>query len=95
MNIDASDEHIVRDQTQSERSDALRGLREGARMTTDAVCEAGYKASAVMKELGDGAYQFGSKTGARVARQVEAQPLTSALIAASLGVIVGMWLSRR
>jgi ElaB/YqjD/DUF883 family membrane-anchored ribosome-binding protein len=57
--------------------------------------ESGYKASAVMKELGDAAYQAGSRAGARVARRVETQPMMAALIAASLGLIVGMLLPRR
>jgi ElaB/YqjD/DUF883 family membrane-anchored ribosome-binding protein len=73
----------------------LRGLCESARVTTDAICDAGYKASATMKELSDGAYQMGSRAGARVAREVEAQPMTAALVAASLGLIVGVLLPRR
>jgi hypothetical protein len=73
----------------------LRGLRESARVTSDALCAAGQKASAAMQGLGDGAVQFGTRTGARVARQVEAQPMAAAVIAASLGVIIGMLLPRR
>jgi ElaB/YqjD/DUF883 family membrane-anchored ribosome-binding protein len=73
----------------------LNSLRESARVTTDALYDAGYKASAAVKEFGDGAYQAGSRAGARVARQVEAQPMTAALIAASLGLIIGVLLPRR
>jgi hypothetical protein len=73
----------------------LRSLREGARLTTDALCDAGYKASVAVKELGDSAYQVGGRTGARVARQVEAQPMTAALLAASIGLIIGVLLPRR
>jgi ElaB/YqjD/DUF883 family membrane-anchored ribosome-binding protein len=76
-------------------SDAMRGLRDSAQVATDAVCDAGRKASSAMKELGDSAYQIGSRTGARVARQVEAQPMQSALVAASLGLIIGVLLARR
>lgn len=70
-------------------------LRESARLTTDALCDAGSKASAALKELSDGAYQVGSRTGARVVRQVEAQPMTAALVAASIGLIIGVLLPRR
>jgi len=73
----------------------LHGLRESARATSDAICDAGHKASVTMKELGDGAYQMGSRAGASVARQVEAQPMTAALVAASLGLIIGVLLPRR
>jgi ElaB/YqjD/DUF883 family membrane-anchored ribosome-binding protein len=73
----------------------LSSLRESARLTTDALYDAGYKASAAVKEFGDGAYQAGSRAGARVARQVEAQPMTAALVAASLGLIIGVLLPRR
>jgi ElaB/YqjD/DUF883 family membrane-anchored ribosome-binding protein len=89
------------DQSQSGKPDAngeastLHGLRESARITTDALCDAGHKASVAVKEFGDGAYQFGARTGARVARQVEAQPMTAALVAASLGLIIGVMLPRR
>ena len=76
-------------------SDVVGSLRESARLTADAFCHAGYKASAAVKELGDGAYQVGSRAGARVARQVEAQPMTAALVAASLGLIIGVLLPRR
>jgi ElaB/YqjD/DUF883 family membrane-anchored ribosome-binding protein len=73
----------------------LRGLRESARVTGDAFCAAGQKASAAIQELSDGAVQIGSRTGARVARQVEAQPMAAAVVAASLGLIIGVLLPRR
>lgn len=76
-------------------ANVLRGLRESARVTSDALCDAGHKASVTVKELSDGAYQMGSRAGARVARQVEAQPMTAALVAASLGLIIGVLLPRR
>ena len=73
----------------------LSSLRESARLTGDALYDAGYKASAAVKEFGDSAYQAGSRAGARVARQVEAQPMTAALIAASIGLVIGVLLPRR
>jgi len=73
----------------------LRSLRESTRLSTDALCDAGYKASAAVKELGDGAYKAGCRAGAQVARRVEAQPMVAALVAASLGLIVGVMLPRR
>ena len=90
----AAGEHSQARTTNGEAS-VLRGLRESARVTTDALCDAGQKASVTMKELGDGAYQMGTRAGARVARQVEAQPMTAALVAASVGLIIGMLLPRR
>jgi ElaB/YqjD/DUF883 family membrane-anchored ribosome-binding protein len=76
-------------------SDVLRSLRESARVTTDALAGVGYKASAAVKELGDSAYQVGGRAGAQVARRVEAQPMAAALVAAAVGLIVGMLLPRR
>lgn len=107
MNTVNPDEPTVNDHPQQERRDrpgkpevngdanVLRGLRESARATSDALCAAGQKASAAIQELGDGAVQIGTRTGARVARQVEAQPMTAAIVAASLGMIIGMLLPRR
>ena len=104
MSMLNSEDPTVHEDPQPERSgkpetngeaNVLRGLRESARITTDALCDVGHKASVAIKELGDGAYQVGSRTGARVARQVEAQPMTAALVAASLGLIIGVLLPRR
>ena len=107
MNTAKSDDPAGHDSSQSEQpersgkpepygeANSLRGLRESARVTSDALCDAGHKASVAMKEPGDGAYQIGTRTGARVARRVEAQPMTAALVAASLGLIIGVLLPRR
>jgi ElaB/YqjD/DUF883 family membrane-anchored ribosome-binding protein len=76
-------------------SDWARGFRDSARVATDTICDVGRKASVAMKETGEKAYQFGSETGARVARQIEAQPMTAMLIAGSLGLVAGVLLARR
>jgi ElaB/YqjD/DUF883 family membrane-anchored ribosome-binding protein len=73
----------------------LQSLREGTRVTTEAFCDIGHKASVTMTELGDSAYRAGKGAGARVAGQVKAQPMTAALIAASVGLIIGVLLPRR
>jgi ElaB/YqjD/DUF883 family membrane-anchored ribosome-binding protein len=88
---------IEQDNPSSETSDfsAMRGLRENARVAMDALRDASRGASAAVTELGGGAYQVGAKTGAQIARQVEAQPVASVLVAASLGLVAGMLLSRR
>jgi ElaB/YqjD/DUF883 family membrane-anchored ribosome-binding protein len=94
--LNSADHTVANERLGSETtSDLLRSLRESARLTTDALVDAGYKASTAMKDLGDGAYQAGSRTGARVARQVEAQPMTAALLAASIGLVIGVLLPRR
>ncbi len=101
MDAMKSDETAVHDNPHDEavtngEATALRGLRENARLATDALSDVGHKASVVMKELGDGVYQAGSRTGASVARQVEAQPVAAVmLVAASLGLIIGVLLPRR
>jgi ElaB/YqjD/DUF883 family membrane-anchored ribosome-binding protein len=98
MNMFKSDNTSVGETAQrvaNGEASVLHGLRESARATTDAVYDAGHKASVTMKEFGDGAYEMGSRAGARVARQVEAQPMTAALVAASLGLIIGVLLPRR
>jgi ElaB/YqjD/DUF883 family membrane-anchored ribosome-binding protein len=71
------------------------GLRESARATTEALREACRGASAAISELSEEAYQLGSQTGARISRQVEAQPMTSLLVAASIGLVAGVFLARR
>jgi len=79
----------------SGEAESCRGLRESARATTDALREACRGASAAISDLSGEAYQIGSRTGARVSRQVEAQPMTSLLVAASIGLIAGVFLARR
>jgi ElaB/YqjD/DUF883 family membrane-anchored ribosome-binding protein len=74
---------------------SLRGLRESARATSDALREACRGASAAISDLSEEAYQIGSQTGARISRQVEAQPMTSLLVAASIGLVAGVFLARR
>jgi ElaB/YqjD/DUF883 family membrane-anchored ribosome-binding protein len=74
---------------------SYRGLRESARATSDALREACRGASAAISDLSEEAYQIGSQTGARISRQVEAQPMTSLLVAASVGLIAGVFLARR
>jgi ElaB/YqjD/DUF883 family membrane-anchored ribosome-binding protein len=76
-------------------SSTLHGLRENARVAMDALRDAGRGASAAVSELGGGAYQASARTGAQIARQVEAQPMTSVIIAASLGLVAGILLARR
>jgi ElaB/YqjD/DUF883 family membrane-anchored ribosome-binding protein len=74
---------------------ATRQLRENAKVAMDALRDAGRGASAAASELGEEAYQMGARTSAQIARQVETQPITSVLIAASLGLVAGMLLARR
>jgi hypothetical protein len=104
MNTATPDEFTAHEDEERERpgkpetnggAGVLHGLRESARVTGDALCAAGQKASVAMQELSDGAVQIGSRTGARVARQVEAQPLAAAVVAASLAMIIGILLPRR
>lgn len=73
----------------------MRGLRENARIAMDALRDAGRGASAAVSDIGGGAYQAGARTGAQIARQVEAQPMTSVIVAASLGLVAGILLARR
>jgi len=104
MNMVNSEDTAGQGNSQNEGSDkaasngdagVMHSLRESARMTTETLYDAGQKASAAIKDFGDNAYQMGSQTGARVVRQVEAQPVAAALIAASIGMIIGVLLPRR
>jgi|SwirhisoilCB1_FD_contig_41_860065_length_472_multi_4_in_0_out_0_1 ElaB/YqjD/DUF883 family membrane-anchored ribosome-binding protein len=104
MNMVNSEDSAVQANSENDGSDksgsngdagVLQSLREGARMTTETLYDAGQKASAAIKDFGDNAYQMGSQTGARVVRQVEAQPVAAVLIAASIGMIIGVLLPRR
>ncbi len=89
-----SDDGAAVSSAESEYS-AMRSLRENARQAMDALREAGRGASAAVSELGGGAYQAGARTGAQIVRQVEAQPMTAVVVAASLGVVAGVLLARR
>jgi len=70
-------------------------LGEGARATASALRDAYRGASATVSDLSGEAYQIGTKTSAQIARTVESQPMTAVLIAASLGLVAGILLSRR
>jgi ElaB/YqjD/DUF883 family membrane-anchored ribosome-binding protein len=95
MNDEANLHSTASSESEAIASDAMRGLRDGVQVASDTISDASRKATAAVKELGDSAYQFGSRTGARVARQVEAQPMPSVLLAASLGLLIGLLLARR
>jgi ElaB/YqjD/DUF883 family membrane-anchored ribosome-binding protein len=68
---------------------------DNGRHVAEALREAGRGASVAMTEVGGAAYRMGTKTGAQIAHEVEARPMTSVVIAASLGLITGLLLSRR
>jgi ElaB/YqjD/DUF883 family membrane-anchored ribosome-binding protein len=92
---DASHETGAHDQGANGETEILRGLRESARATTDALRDAYRGATAAMSDLSEEACQIGSRTSAQISRQVEAQPMTSVLVAASIGLIAGVLLARR
>ena len=66
----------------------LRGLRENARVAMDALRDAGGAPQPPSPNWAV-APQAGARTSAQIARQVEAQPMTSVIVAASLGLIAG------
>jgi len=70
-------------------------LHKGARFARDTFRDAARGAAVAATGFAESTYDIGTKAGARVVRQVEAQPMASALIAASLGMIAGLLLSRR
>jgi len=76
-------------------SDVLHGLHESARLTTDALCDAGDKPQPPQRNLATVRTRLAAGTGVRVVRQVEAQPMRAALVAAAPGLIIGMMLPRR
>lgn len=78
-----------------EATDAVPTFGDAARATADALRVAGRKASAVMSDLKEEALDTGTKTREQVASRVQAQPMTSVLIAAALGLIAGLFLSSR
>ena len=75
-------------------ADAIPSFGDAARATADALRVAGRKASAVMTEFGEEARDAGVKTRDEVVTRVQAQPLTSVLVAAALGFIAGLMLPR-
>ena len=74
MNEEANVHNDLSSGSETSVSNAMRGLLR-AQVATDTISDAGRKASAVVKQLGDSACEVGARTGARVARQVEAQPV--------------------
>jgi len=93
---EAGRDDLSRDQEHDkEKSNVIRGLWANFRMQDGSLGDACRGASATVTELGEEAYQIGTRTGARIARGVEAQPMTSILVAGSLGLIAGLLLARR
>lgn len=83
-----------------EASGVVPAFGDAARAAADALRVAGRKASAVMADLTDEArgtdmIRRGVETRGQMVNRVQAQPLASVLIAAGIGLIAGMFLSRR
>jgi len=93
---EAGRDDLSRDQEHdTEKSNVIRGLWAHLRLPDGSLSDACRGASATVTGLGEEAYQIGTRTGARIARGVEAQPMTSIVIAGSLGLIAGILLARR
>jgi ElaB/YqjD/DUF883 family membrane-anchored ribosome-binding protein len=78
-----------------EAADAIPTFSDAARATADAFRVAGRKASTVMADITEEARGTGVKTRDQVASTVQAQPMTSILVAAALGLVAGLLLSRK
>ena len=78
-----------------EAADAIPSFSDAARATADALRVAGRKASAMMADLTDEARDTGMRTREQVASRVQAQPMTAILIAAAIGLVAGMFMSRK
>jgi ElaB/YqjD/DUF883 family membrane-anchored ribosome-binding protein len=78
-----------------EANEAIPTFSDAARATADALRVAGRKASAVMSDFKDEARDTGVKTREQVASRVQAQPMTSILVAAALGLVAGLLISRQ
>ena len=61
----------------------------------DAVRDAAQKVSAAATDFGQEAVARGTRYGQNVVEQVEAQPLTSVIIAAAAGLVAGLLIARR
>jgi ElaB/YqjD/DUF883 family membrane-anchored ribosome-binding protein len=77
-----------------EAKDAIPAFGDAARSAADAVLAAGRKASSVMSDLTDDARDTGAFTRDQFVSQVREQPMAAVLIAAALGLIAGLFLSR-
>jgi ElaB/YqjD/DUF883 family membrane-anchored ribosome-binding protein len=60
-----------------------------------AVRDAAGRVSEAAADLGDKMYQRGRQAGEQVTKHVEAQPLSSILVAGAAGFVVGMLMARR
>jgi ElaB/YqjD/DUF883 family membrane-anchored ribosome-binding protein len=78
-----------------EASDAVPSFADAARATTDALRVAGRKASGVMADLTEEARETGMKTREQLVSTVQSQPMTSILVAAGLGLVAGLLLTRQ
>ena len=65
------------------------------RMPAAAVRDAAGRVSEAAADLGDKVYQRGRQAGEQVTKHVEAQPLSSVLVAGAVGFVVGMLMARR
>jgi ElaB/YqjD/DUF883 family membrane-anchored ribosome-binding protein len=78
-----------------EATDAVPSFADAARATADALRVAGRKASAVMSDLSEEARDTGMKTRDQMVSTVQAQPMTAILVAAALGLVAGLLLTRQ
>jgi ElaB/YqjD/DUF883 family membrane-anchored ribosome-binding protein len=78
-----------------EASDAMPTFADAARATGDALRVAGRKAASVMADLTEEARDTGAKTRDQVSSRVQAQPMTSIVVAAALGLVAGLLMSRQ
>jgi ElaB/YqjD/DUF883 family membrane-anchored ribosome-binding protein len=78
-----------------EANDVIPSFADAARATADALRVAGRKASAVMSDLTEEARGTGVKTREQVVSKVQAQPMTAVLVAAALGLVAGLLLTRQ
>ena len=82
-------------QMMDDDADATPSFADAARATADAIRVAGRKASAVMADIKEEARDTGTKTREQVVGRVQAQPMTSLLVVAALGLVAGLLMSRR
>jgi ElaB/YqjD/DUF883 family membrane-anchored ribosome-binding protein len=83
------------DRVMDEATDAIPAFADAARATADALRVAGRKASAVMSDLTEEARDTGMKTRDQMVSKVQAQPMTAILVAAALGLVAGLLLTRQ
>lgn len=94
MNISEA-QNGARDFLHNEGDKYAKVADDVAKSTSQVMDEVSRKATERMADVTNAVFDTGSKARAQVAKQIEEQPMTAILVAASVGLLAGLLMARR